>query len=132
MPNLSELVGNRAAVALTVRDADTAIALGSGDVAVLGTPRVLALAEQACVLLLADVLPSAWTTVGARVTLDHLAPTEVGGTVVAEAQLTAVDGRTLDFAITVSQPSPTDPGVAVDVARITHRRALVRRSRFPT
>jgi len=37
---------------LTVTTADTAEALGSGDVPVLGTPRVLALAEAATVAAL--------------------------------------------------------------------------------
>ena len=39
---------------LTVRHADTAIALGSGDVTVLGTPRLIALAEAATVAALQD------------------------------------------------------------------------------
>ena len=41
--------GLSARMELTVTDADTAQALGSGDVPVLGTPRVLALAEAATV-----------------------------------------------------------------------------------
>ena len=41
--------GLTASVTLVVDDADTALALGSGDVPVLGTPRVIALAEEATV-----------------------------------------------------------------------------------
>lgn len=90
-------VGAKARVELTVTEADTAVALGSGDVAVLGTPRLVALVEQATVAAVADGLSEATTTVGTRVELAHTAATPVGRTVVAEATLTAVDGRRLTF-----------------------------------
>jgi fluoroacetyl-CoA thioesterase len=88
-------------VELTVTDADTAQALGSGDVPVLGTPRVLALAEAATVAATAGRLPAGATTVGTRVELEHLAPTAVGRTVAAEAILSTVDGRRLTFTVAV-------------------------------
>src|SRR5215468_6940313 len=88
---------------LVVGEADTAIALGSGDVPVLGTPRVLALAEAATVAAAAGVLPAGATSVGTRVELEHLAATPVGATVVAEAVLSTADGRRLEFAVTVRE-----------------------------
>lgn len=93
--------GLTAKVQLTVSDADTAQALGSGDVPVLGTPRVVALAEAATVAATARVLESGQTTVGVRVELDHRSATPVGRSVVAEALLTKVDGRRLTFEVTV-------------------------------
>ena len=93
--------GLSAQVQLKVSDADTAQALGSGDVPVLGTPRVLALAEAATVVATARQLPAGATTVGVRVELDHRAPTPVGRTVVARANLAKVDGRRLVFDVTV-------------------------------
>jgi predicted thioesterase len=93
--------GLTARVVLTVTDADTAQALGSGDVPVLGTPRVLALAEAATVAATAGRLPAGTTTVGTRVELAHLAPTAVGRTVAAEAILSGVDGRRLTFTVAV-------------------------------
>lgn len=89
--------GLRATVSLTVSDADTAIALGSGDVPVLGTPRVVALCEEATCAALAGHLDAGRTTVGTRVELDHLAATTVGRTVHAEAVLAEVDGARLRF-----------------------------------
>ncbi|MGE5830989.1 MAG: thioesterase family protein [Micromonosporaceae bacterium] len=119
-----ELVaGLSARVALTVSDADTAVALGSGDVPVLATPRVLALAEAATVAAVAGELVDGDTTVGTRVELEHRAPTPVGPTVVAEARLTTVDGRRLIFAVQVSD------GEAV-VATGTVERVVVDRGRF--
>ncbi|WP_320065373.1 thioesterase family protein [Micromonospora sp. RTGN7] len=115
--------GLAARVELTVTDADTAQAVGSGDVPVLGTPRVLALVEAATVAATAGDMPPGRTTVGLRVELDHLAPTPVGRTVVAHARLTDVDGRRLRFEVSV-----TDGGEAVARGRVD--RVLVDRQRF--
>jgi fluoroacetyl-CoA thioesterase len=93
--------GVAARVELTVTDADTAQALGSGDVPVLGTPRVLALAEAATVAALAPRMDSGTTTVGTHVEIDHVAATPVGRRVTALAVLAKVDGRRLHFDIVV-------------------------------
>ena len=115
--------GLAARVELTVTDADTARALGSGDVPVLATPRVLALAEAATVALVAGHLPAGATTVGTRVELAHLAPTPVGATVAAEAVLSTVDNRRLTFTVTVAA------GRRV-VARVRVDRVIVDRDTF--
>jgi fluoroacetyl-CoA thioesterase len=95
-------VGQRAEVRLQVGAADTAVALGSGEVPVLGTPRVVALVEEASVAAIAGQLEPGLTTVGMRVQLDHLQPTMVGSTVVAEAILEKVEGRRLTFTVHVN------------------------------
>ncbi|MEO3774932.1 hotdog domain-containing protein [Micromonospora sp. B9E7] len=115
--------GLTAQVELTVTDADTAQAVGSGDVPVLGTPRVLALAEAATVAATATGMPPGSTTVGTRIELEHLAPTVVGRTVRAQALLAAVDGRRLSFEVTVSDGDQT-------VARGRVDRIMVDRQRF--
>ncbi|WP_405430898.1 thioesterase family protein [Micromonospora sp. NBC_00617] len=115
--------GLTAQVELTVTDTDTAQAVGSGDVPVLGTPRVLALAEAATVAATATTLPPGSTTVGTRVELEHLAPTVVGRTVRAQALLAAVDGRRLSFEVTVADGDQT-------VARGRVDRIMVDRQRF--
>ena len=66
--------GTSAAISFTVDEGSTAIALGSGDVPVLGTPKVIALVEEAAVAALAGSLSADDTTVGTSVTVDHLAP----------------------------------------------------------
>lgn len=96
--------GRSARLELTVTEADTAVALGSGDVPVLGTPRLIALCEQACCEAIAGTLDDAETTVGMRVQFDHLAPTSVGLTVAAEASLEKCEGRRLTFTVSVSDP----------------------------
>ncbi|MTK03267.1 thioesterase family protein [Micromonospora sp. CP22] len=122
-PDQALAPGLTARVELTVTDADTAQALGSGDVPVLGTPRVLALAEAATVAATARDLPSGATTVGTRVALAHLAATPVGRTVVAQARLTEVDRRRLVFEVDVTEGGQT-------VAEGQVERVLVDRARF--
>ncbi|MGH3737302.1 MAG: thioesterase family protein [Micromonosporaceae bacterium] len=95
--------GLSAQVELVVGDADTAQNLGSGDVPVLATPRVIALCEAASVAATAGKLAPDTSTVGSQVELTHRAPTPVGGVVVARATLAKVDGHRLGFEVVVSQ-----------------------------
>lgn len=116
-------VGDNAQVVLIVADADTAMSLGSGDVPVLGTPRVVALCEEASCRAIAASLETGTTTVGMRVQLDHLAPVKVGSTVTAEACLEKVEGRRLTFTVSVN-----DARGLVAAGKVT--RAVVDRKLF--
>jgi predicted thioesterase len=115
--------GLAATVTLTVTEADTARALHSGDVPVLGTPRVIALAEEATCRAVERHLGDGETTVGSEVQLTHLAPTRVGGTVSADAVLDSIDGRRLCFKVTVN-----DTSGLIAAGYVT--RVLVDRARF--
>ena len=115
--------GLTARVELTVSDADTAQSLGSGDVPVLGTPRVLALAEAATVVALARELPSGVTTVGVHAEIEHRTATPIGRTVHATATLTKQDGPRLHFDVTVREGEKV-------VAEVRVRRVLLDRQRF--
>ncbi len=94
--------GLSAEVELTVTDADTALAIGSGTVPVLATPRVVALCEETSVKAVENDLAPGTTTVGMRVQLDHLAPTPVGQTVSCEATLESMAGRRVTFTVSVN------------------------------
>lgn len=115
--------GDTATITFTVDDAATAIMLGSGDLPVLGTPKVVALVEQAAVAAIDGLLPDGDTTVGSRVEVDHLAPTPIGGTVSTTATVVAVKGRKVEYEATVVQ------GEAV-VAKALHTRFVVKRESF--
>jgi predicted thioesterase len=115
--------GLTARVELTVTDSDTAQALGSGDVPVLGTPRVLALAEAATVVATARQMPGGLTTVGIRAEVEHRAPTPVGRTVTALATLAKVDGRKLLFEVVVRDGETL-------VAEVRVERMMLDRQRF--
>ncbi|MET0275501.1 MAG: hotdog domain-containing protein [Acidimicrobiia bacterium] len=115
--------GLSASADLVVTDDDTALALHTGDVPVLATPRVVRLAEEASVRAIDGKLADDTTSVGYRVQLDHLAPTPVGGKVRAEATLEAIEGRRLTFRVSVS-----DGHGLVAAGRIT--RVIVESARF--
>ncbi|NEA23663.1 thioesterase [Actinomadura bangladeshensis] len=110
-------------VSIVVGDADTAIGAGSGDVPVLATPRLLALAEAATVEAVRDHLGDGRTSVGTRVELEHRAASPVGARVTVEAELEEVDGRRLVFGVRA-----VDARGVVGIGRI--ERAVVERERF--
>ena len=106
--------GLHASVKLVVSDLDTAIAMHSGEVPVLATPRLIALCEEAAHSAVAGDIPAGQTTVGMRVQVDHLHPTNIGSAVAAEATLDKVEGRRLTFTVTVS-----DHGGLVAAGKVT-------------
>jgi predicted thioesterase len=110
-------------VELTVTEADTAVALGTGDVPVLATPRLLQLCEEATLAAVRPNLQSDQTTVGFRVELTHLAPVAVGSKVVATATLERFEGRRLVF-----NTSVVDACGLVAAGKVT--RVLVETDRF--
>jgi fluoroacetyl-CoA thioesterase len=109
--------------ALDVGEADTAVAMRSGDVPVLATPRLVALCEEAACAAVAGQLGAGQTTVGSSVQFNHLAPTAVGGSVTAEATLEKVEGRRLGFTVSAS-----DANGLVGAGRVT--RVVVEAERF--
>jgi fluoroacetyl-CoA thioesterase len=119
-------------VRIVVADADTAVAVGSGDVPVLATPRLLALAEAAAVAAIAPGLGSGMTSVGTSAVIEHKRPSPVGAEVVVESELTEVDGRRLVFRFIARQeqaaPAAADADVVVGAG--TMERVLVDRERF--
>ena len=116
--------GLTAEITLEVSERDTASAVGSGDVPVLATPRLIALCEQATVAAIAGQLPDDFTTVGTRIECDHTRPSFVGDVVSARATLVDVDARRLQYTVTATDQN----GAAVAVVRVW--RVVVERVRF--
>ncbi len=119
--------GLSASSSLTVTEADTAMSLHSGDVPVLGTPRLVALCEEASCRALDGRLLSGTTSVASRVQFDHLLPVSVGSTVRAEATLEKVEGRRLVFTLSVALVAD-DRAALVAAGRLT--RVVVQRLAF--
>jgi len=115
--------GLEASADLVVSDADTAAALGSGDVPALGTPRLIALCEEATFKATERELPPGCTTVAVRVQVDHLAPAGPGTEVRAHAILERVEGRRLTFKVSV-----TDDAGVLGAGKVT--RVVVEREKF--
>jgi fluoroacetyl-CoA thioesterase len=105
---------------------DTAIALGSGDVAVLATPRLLAWLEAATCAAAsrAGLLGDGRTSVGTRVSVEHLLATPVGGRVEVRADLAHRDGRLVRFSVAATDGA----GRLVATGEVT--RVIVDRDRF--
>ena len=80
-------------------EAHSARALGSGSLPVLGTPAMTALMEQAAANALEELLPDGWTSVGISLTIAHTSATPLGMAFRAEAEVTAVEGRKIRFAV---------------------------------
>lgn len=88
-----------ATLRFTVTDDDTAAAVGSGSLPVLGTPRLLAWCEAATCAALEPTLPDGSTSVGTRISLEHLAASPVGQEIEVSASAAYVDGRLHRFAV---------------------------------
>lgn len=116
--------GHEARLSFTVGDGDTALAVGSGDVAVLATPRLIAWFEAATVAALSGHLRASDTSVGTRIDVQHRAPSPVGAQVEVSAEVAAVDGRTVEFEVVAWHAD----GIRVGRGRI--ERAIVDRERF--
>ena len=123
VPPMSMDAGLAARIERKVNELDTAVALGSGDVEVLSTPRVLAWAEAACIEAVADHLEAGQTTVGMRIQIDHVQPSPVGADVTISALLDRVEGRRLTFVV-----DATDARGTIASGRVV--RVLVDRDRF--
>jgi len=104
-----------ATLSFTVTDADTAAALGSGRLPVLGTPRLLAWCEAATCAAIDPTLPDGATSVGTRVELEHRAASPVGAQVRVTASASYVDGRLHRFTVAAHH----EDGKIVATAEIT-------------
>ncbi|MDF1603711.1 hotdog domain-containing protein [Nocardioides sp. YIM 152315] len=116
-----------ATLLFAVTDADTASAVGSGTLPVLGTPRLLAWCEATTCAALEPTLPDGSTSVGTRVELEHLAASAVGQEVEVTASPTYVDGRLHRFTVAARNVGGKVVGtgeitrVVVDAARFMSR-----------
>lgn len=91
--------GLRAEATTVVSPENTAAAVGSGGVEAFATPAMIALMEKAALQAVATELEAGDVTVGTMVHVRHLAATPIGQRVRATAELIAVDGRRLLFAV---------------------------------
>ncbi len=108
-----------------VTDEDTAAAVGSGSLPVLGTPRLLAWLEAATCASLDPVLPEGSTSVGTRMQVEHLAASPVGAEVEVSASSAYVDGRLHRFTVSARD---TGSGKVLAAGEIT--RVVVDAERF--
>jgi len=116
-------IGQTGHARTTVTETQTAQAVGSGNLPVFGTPMMVALMEAAACDALSGILEPGQTSVGTTVNITHVAATALGGEVTATAEVTAVDGRKISFALSAADgKGPIGHG--------THDRFVVDAARF--
>lgn len=107
----------------TVQDSESALAMGSGDMAVLATPAMVALMEQAAMLAARPLLGEGETTVGIEISTSHLKASRIGAAIRTIATLEAQEGRLLKFSIAAYDNETL-------IGKGTHSRFIVSRERF--
>ena len=118
-------IGMSHTVTRTVTSDMTARAVGSGALEVLGTPFMLGLMECAAMECVQAELPPERGTVGVEIAATHVAPTPVGMTIRATAEVTGVseNGKMITFKVTAWD----DAGL---IGEGTHTRAVIYNQRF--
>ena len=116
-------IGMKAEVSTLVEREDTAKEVGSGDLLVYATPCMVALMEGAACEAIAEALGENQTTVGTALNIEHISATPVGLEVRAEAEVTAVEGKVITFAVHAFDE-------AGEIGKGTHKRVIVPVQKF--
>jgi fluoroacetyl-CoA thioesterase len=116
-------VGTKGSHSKTVAAADLASQIDASLAAVLSTPAMVAMMEQAAIDAIRPLLDAGESSVGTSIDVNHTAATPPGHRARAEAEVTKVEGRRLEFAVRAFD----------DVEQIgsgTHRRAVIDAAKF--
>ena len=116
-------IGMKGRAETVVTAENTAQAVGSGLVPVFATPWMIALMENAAVNAVQAQLAADEGTVGTRLDVTHDAATPIGLKVWAEAEVTAVEGRKLTFAVSAYDEREKIGGG-------THERFIIKPEKF--
>ncbi len=116
-------IGLKNSVAQVVTENDTAVAVGSGSLKVLATPKLIALVEKAAADLAEKVLPPEFTSVGTLINFEHTAPTPLNLKYRAEVEIAEIDGRKIIFEVTTFDERG-------EIGRGRHERFIVNREKF--
>lgn len=116
-------VGLKGRAETTVVQENTAGAVGSGLVPVFATPCMIALVEQAAASAIQPCLGPDEGSVGTHLDVSHDAATPIGMKVWAEAEVTAVEGRKITFAVTAFDQTEV-------IGKGSHERFVIKPERF--
>ncbi|MDR1821502.1 MAG: thioesterase family protein [Oscillospiraceae bacterium] len=121
--DLTQIIGKSAALSRTVDEASTARAMRSGALPVFATPSLVALMEAAACACLAEQLAPGQTSVGTQINVFHTSASPVGALVTATAEVTAAEGRKIEFSVTACDEKG-------EIGHGTHTRAVVDEEKF--
>jgi fluoroacetyl-CoA thioesterase len=114
-------------VRFTVTDADIATTLGTGDVPVLATSRLVTWMEATTVEAAAQFLNAGQTSVGTAVRIEHRRPTPLGGSVDIVAEPSAPAAGRLTFSVEAIDDSGEPVGAGEIDRAIVDREPFLRR-----
>lgn len=106
-----------------VTDTITAKEIGSGELPVLATPYLIALAEETAWRSVAEYLEEGQGTVGTRIEFSHVSATPVSMKIWCESTLTEIDRRRLVFSFKVFDQCGL-------IGEGTHERFIIDNARF--
>ncbi len=92
-------IGMKGRAEMIVKTENTAGAMGSGELSVLATPAMIALAEKSAWTSVAGELEEGQGTVGTKMDMAHISATPVGMKVWCESELTEIDRKRLVFRV---------------------------------
>ena len=121
------MIGTKCRLEQPVTEELTAAAIGSGALPVFGTPFMAAMMENAALTALQTYLEEGLGSVGTRLDITHDAPTPIGMTVWAEAEIVSVseNGRMVEFKVSAwDEKGPVGAG--------THTRDIIKNEKFLT
>lgn len=119
------MIGTKCRLEQPVTEELTAAAIGSGALPVFGTPFMAAMMENAAMTALQTYLAEDQGSVGTRLDITHDAPTPIGMTVWAEAEIVSVseNGKLVEFNVTAwDEKGPIGTG--------KHTRAIIKNEKF--
>ena len=116
-------IGMKGEAATLAEREDTALEVGSGSLLVYATPCMAALMEAAACEAIEAGLSETETSVGTELNIQHISATPVGLEVRAEAEVTAVEGKTVTFTLQAFDE-------AGPIGRGTHKRVVVNSQKF--
>ena len=116
-------IGMKGEVSTLVEREDTAAEVGSGNLLVYATPCMVALMEGAACEAIEEAMGENQSSVGISLAIEHLSATPVGLEVRAEAEVTAVDGKIITFAVNAYDE-------AGKIGEGTHKRCIVSSQKF--
>lgn len=120
---MSITIGLKGRSETVVTQSNTATAIGSGLVPVFATPYMIALMENAAAGALLPYLSDDEGSVGTLVNISHDAATPIGMKVWAEAEVTAISGKKITFAVSAFDESGP-------IGKGTHERFIIKPEKF--
>jgi len=97
--------------------------IGSGAARVLATPWLIGFMERVSHRLIAQHLPTGYSSVGAEVNMRHLAPTPFGGKVRVQAEVLSIEGAKVSLSVQAWDETE-------QIGTCTHQRYIIDEARF--